>query len=364
MPVESAQSQSGILHAVRREVQRNVVRARNGVKYAAGAQFAPPHPTPHDVIWRHGKAHVRHYRSDAKRRFRQPVVAYLGLVGRSYVFDLYKGGSIVEMLMDHGFDAYVLDWGVPDELDAENTLETYLRGFLPPALEAICEEAGSEDANVFGYCMGGVMSVHALAAQPELPVHSLVTLASPFDWSDLGSLVNAMREQKIELKDLLDQTGNVPGEVIRQSFKIRKPTGDIVNYANLWQHLWSDQYVEGYQAINRFLSDHIPMARGAAEQILEQWLRDNAFVTDRLRFNGHRVSLASVRVPVLGVIAQRDDIASEASASVLLEILPNAPVELLKIDAGHVSLFAGRQSVKEVMPKVFAWIERHSEEVG
>lgn len=358
------QGESSVLASLRREVQRNVVRARNGVKYAAGSQFAPPHPTPSDVIWRHGKAHVRHYRSDAPRRFKQPVVAYLGLVGRSYIFDLYKGGSIVEMLMNAGFDAYVLDWGVPDEFDQENTLETYLRGYLPPALEAINLEAGSEAANVFGYCMGGVMSVHALAAQPELPINSLVTLASPFDWSDLGSYVNAMKEEKIKLEDLVDQTGNVPGEVIRQSFKRRKPTGDVVNYTNLWQHLWDDQYVEGYQAINRFLSDHIPLARGAAEQILTQWLRDNAFINDRLRFNGRRVHLSDVHTPVLGVIAQRDDIASEESTSVLPEILPKAPVELLKIDTGHVSLFAGRQAVKVVMPRVFEWIERQSEEIG
>lgn len=152
--------------------------------------------------------------------------------------------------------------------------------------------------------------------------------------------------------------------MIRESFKRRKPTGDIANYANLWQHLWDDRYVEGYQAINRFLGDHIPLPRGAAEQILGQWLRENAFVNDTLRFNGRRVTLADIHTPVLGVIAQRDDIASEESTSVLAEILPNAEVELMKIDTGHVSLFAGRQAVKVVMPRVFDWIANHSEEIG
>jgi polyhydroxyalkanoate synthase subunit PhaC len=356
--------QAGILSSLRREVQRGAVRARNGVKYATGGEFAPPHPTPSDVIWRHGNAHVRHYKSDAPRRFKQPVVAYLGLVGRSYIFDLYKGGSIVEMLMDYGFDTYVLDWGVPDALDAENTLETYLRGYLPPALEAITAESGADDANVFGYCMGGILTVHALAGQPKLPIHSVTTLASPFDWSDLGTFVDAMKDGKIELEELLDETGNLPGEVIRQSFKRRKPTGDIVNYANLWQNLWNDRYVEGYQAINRFLSDHIPLARGAAEQIRDQWLRDNAFVNNTLRFNGRRVDLADIRTPVHAVIALRDDIAPVESTRVLKDILPNAPVELLEIDTGHVSLFAGRQSVKEVMPQVFEWIGDNSEEIG
>lgn len=332
--------------------------------WAAGSEFAPPHPTPSDVIWRGGKAHVRHYRRDTPPRFRIPVVAYLGLVGRSYIFDLYKGGSIAEMLMDYGFEVYVIDWGVPDEFDTGLTLETYLGTYLPAALDAICAEADAPATNVFAYCMGAVLSVHALAAQPYLPIHSMVTLAAPFDWSDLGSFVDAVRNGKIGLDHLVDDTGNIPGSVIRESFKVRKPTGDIVNYANLWQNLWNDRYVEGYQAIGRFLSDHIPLARGAAEQILDQWMRDNAFVTDQLRFNGRPVTLAEVRTPVLAVVAERDDIAPVESAAALQQVLPNAPVELLRIDTGHVSLFAGRESVKVVMPAVFEWIAARSEEVG
>lgn len=353
----------GTLSGLRSEVRRNAVRARNGVKWAAGGEFAPPHPTPSDVIWDNGKAHVRRYRRDTPARYRVPVIAYLGLVGRSYIFDLYKGGSLVEMLMEHGFDVYVLDWGVPDEMDAGNTLETYLGGFLPQALDAVCAESGSPDVNVFAYCMGAVLTVHALAAQPDLPIHGLVTLAAPFDWSDLGTFVDAVRDGKIGLDDLVDDTGNIPAATIVESFKIRRPTSDLVNYANLWQHLWDDKYVEAYQAIGRFLRDHVPLARGAAEQMLQQWMRDNAFVTDRLRFHGRRISLADVRIPVLGVIAARDDIAPVASARALTQVLPNADVELLEIDTGHVSLFAGRQSVKVVMPQVFAWLALHAEEI-
>ena len=352
----------GALATLRREVARNATRARNGVKWFAGAEFAPLHPTPSEVIWTNGKASVRHFARDTPAKYATPVVAYLGLVGKPYIFDLYKGGSIAQMLMDHGFDVYVLDWGVPTELDTHNTLETYIGGYLPKALEAICAESGSPSVNVLGYCMGGVMSVHALAAQPDLPINSLVTLAAPFDWSDMGAQANAMRDGKITLDDLVDHTGNLPASVIVEGFKVRKPTSDLVNYANLWQNLWNDEYVEGYQAIGRFLRDHVPVARGAAEQIVQSWMRENAFVTDRLRFDGRRLSLADVRTPVLGVIAERDDIAPLLSAAAISDVLPNAPVEKLQIDTGHVSLFAGRQAVKVVMPQIFDWVAEHSEE--
>lgn len=351
-----------VLDSVRKEVARNAVRARNGVKYVTGAQFAPPHPTASDVVWRSGKAHVRRYRRDTPARLGPPVVCYLGLVSQSYVFDLYDGGSIVQMLMDWGFDAYVLDWGATDELDAENTLETYLLGYLPEALQAVCREAGSDDVNVLAYCMGGLMTAEALAARPDLPIRSFVTIAAPWDFRQMGALIDALRDGKLDPDELLDATGNLPGPVVRESFKIRKPTGDLVNYANLWQNLWNDQYVEGYQAIGRFLGDHVPLAGGVFRQMVQNWLRDNGFITNSLRLAGRRLDLGVVHRPVLAVVAELDDIVVEESATAVATVLPHAQVELLEVHAGHVSLFAGRKAVKVVMPKIFEWIESHSEE--
>ena len=351
----------GLLASIRKEIDRSSVRARNGIKWAAGSEFAPPHPTPSDVVWREGKAELRRYRRDTPARIKTPVVSFLGLIGQSFVFDLYKGGSIVEMLMDHGFDAYVLDWGVHDELDAQNTLETYLQHYLPSALGTAAEISGSDDVNVLAYCMGGVMILHGMAADVPLPVRSLVTLGSPVDWRHLGSTIDAVRAGKLNPDDLLDATGNVPGSLLVQGFKRLKPTSSLVNYANLWQNLWNDQYVEGYQAIGRFLSSHGPMPGATMRQVVDQWMRENAFMNDSLRLGGRPATLANVRVPILAVLAEKDDIAPAEATAPIVDILPNADVELLRVDAGHVSLFAGRQAVKEVMPTIFEWIEHHSE---
>lgn len=170
--------------------------------------------------------------------------------------------------------------------------------------------------------------------------------------------------------DIIWQSGKVlvrryrrdPASVARENWKLRRPTSDVVNYANLLEHLWDDEYVEGCQAIGRFLDQHIPLPGGVAEQMVQMWLRDNAFVNDRLRFNGKPVRPADIRIPVLGVVATADDIAPLPSARALADVLPNADVELLEIEAGHVNLFAGRKSVKVVMPKIFEWIAAHSEE--
>jgi polyhydroxyalkanoate synthase len=350
------------LSGVRREVERTALRARNGIKWVAGAQFAPLAPTPSEVIWTEGKVQLRRYRRATPAPLQPPVLAFLGLVGRPYVFDLWKSNSIVQLLMDAGFDAFVLDWGEPDEQDAANTLETYLRGYLPRAINAMLGETGAGSINVMAYCMGGCMALHALAAQPDLPVDALVTIAAPVDFTHLGPLIDALREGRITPDTVLDDSGNLPGSIVRQSFKSRKPTGDLVNYANLWQNLWSDEYMEGYQAIGRWLHDHIPVPGALFRQVVSQWLQSNGFVTDRLRLGGRRVSLGAIRTPVLAVIATRDDITPAAATTPIVDVLTGTRVELMPVDAGHASLFSGRKAVGKVIPGIFDWLANHSKE--
>ena len=360
--VVSAPAQGFPLEGLRKDLERNALRLRNGLKWAAGAEFAPAAPTPSDEVWSDGRVQVRRYRRSSPARYRTPLLTFVGLVGRSYVFDLWKGNSVVALQMEHGMDAFVLDWGVPDELDATDTLETYLERYLPRAIRAVLAETGAHEVNLMTYCMGGCMALHALAAQPDLPVRSLVTVATPVDFRGLGPLIDALRTGDIKPDDVLDSTGNLPGSVVRESFKSRKPTGDLVNYANLWQNLWSDEYLEGHQAIGRWLHDHIPLPGALFKQVVPMWLQNNGFLNDSLRLGGRPASLRNITIPVLAVLAMRDDIAVESTTTPMADILTGTTVDLLKVDAGHASLFSGRKAAKVVMPQVFEWIARHSEE--
>ena len=119
-----------LLSRVERDVQRAVRRSRNGLRYAAGTTRPKVGRTPKDVVWRRHKAELWRYRSD-ERRYRPPLVIVHSLVSRSYVLDLYPGNSAVEFFLRSGLDVFLLDWGVPDEADAGNTLEHYVDDGIP-----------------------------------------------------------------------------------------------------------------------------------------------------------------------------------------------------------------------------------------
>jgi polyhydroxyalkanoate synthase len=335
---------SALLERVQRDVQRAALRGRNGLRYAAGTSRPKVGRTPKDVVWRRHKAELWRYRSD-KRSYRPPVVIVHSLVSRSYVLDLYPGNSAIAYFLDEGLDVYLLDWGVADEAEAGNTLETYTDGYLPEALAAVGGEV-----TLLGYCFGGVLSLLAAARHPELPIRNLILMATPVDFTGMEAITALVRDGRLDPDELLDSTGNVPPEAVESAFRLLKPTAEYSQYANLWQHLWNDQYMEGYQAMGQWTRDHVPFPGAAFRQTVERLVRGNELMDG---------DLSTIEVPVLNVMAERDHIVPLPAAAPLKDLIPQT--EELRLGAGHVGLVAGRAAAKVTLPGIAGWIADHSE---
>jgi polyhydroxyalkanoate synthase len=346
---------------LRREIDRNALRARNGLKYLAGGRFVRTGVSPRDLVWRHGKAELWRYQSDHRTR-QPPLLVYVGLVGRGYVFDLFPGNSFVAKLMAAGFDVFVLDWGVPDEAEAQNTIATYTHDMLPRAVDAVLEASGEDDLTILGYCMGGCLTLGSLGCGIDLPVRSLILMATPTDFSKMGEFFDPIRSGSFDLESLIDETGNVSASLVRASFRVRKPTSDLVVYANLWQNLWNDTYMEAFQAFNEWANDAVPFPGAAFREFARDWLIANGLVNGTLRIRGRKLDLSRIRVPVLCVIAEKDDIVPIAAAEPLPGLLTGAEVQTLRLPAGHVNLVTGKPADKVTIPAIVDFLERNAKE--
>jgi polyhydroxyalkanoate synthase len=347
-------SPTDVLGRVERDVRRAAQRSRNGLRYAAGTSRPKVGRTPKDVVWRHHKAELWRYRN-ADVRHRPPVVIVHSLVSRSYVLDLYPGNSAIAFLLAQGLDVFLVDWGVADEAEAANTLETYSEGYLPEAIAAACEAAQTDDVTLLGYCFGGVLSLLAAARQPELPIRNLVLMATPVDFDGMRAITGLVREGRLDPDDVIDATGNVSPEAVENAFRLLKPTADYSQYANLWQHLWNDEYMEGYQAMGQWTRDHLPFPGAAFRQTVEQLVRANGLMDSSV------ADLSAISVPVLNVMAERDHIVPLAAAEPVSRLI--GQTEELRLAAGHVGLVAGRAAVKVTLPGIAGWIAEHGEPV-
>ena len=360
----SALAPDDLLRRIDGDVRRAVRRGRNGLRYAAGTSRPRVGLTPKDVVWRRDKAEVCRYRSDAVH-LHPPVLIVHSLVSRSYVLDLQPGNSAIEALLARGLDVLLVDWGVADEVDAENDLASYCDDLLPAAIEAAREAAGCDEVTLLGYCFGGVLSLLTLARHPDLPVRNLVCMATPVDFGGMASMTGLLRSGRLEPDELLDETGNVPPEAVENAFRLLRPTGDLTSYATLWQHLWNDDFVDGYQAMGQWTRDHVPFPGAAFRDTVEGLLRSNGLMEGTLRLAGRDVDLAQITCPVLNVMAEKDHIVPVAAAAPLTGLLTGAPeTEDLRLPAGHVGLVASRTASKVTLPQIAAWIEAHSDPVG
>jgi polyhydroxyalkanoate synthase len=351
---------SELLTRLNRDVERSILRARNGVRYIRGTHRPALGATPKDVVWRSGKAELWRYKG-GQRRYGPPVVIVHSLVSRSYILDLRPGNSTVEYLVGAGLDVFMLDWGVPDELDADNDLERYVDWYMGRALAAARRVSGQDEVTLAGYCLGGVMAALYAAGHQEVNVRNLILMATPFDFNEMGAMVALLREGRLDPDELLDETGNVPADALYSGFYMLAPTTEVAQKATLLENLWNDEFVEGFQAMATWSRDHVPFPGAAFRQVVELLVRQNILMTGSMPLGTRQVDLGNAQGNVLNAMAERDNVVPPAAVEPAMRLVGDpARREELRLPGGHVTFGTGRSAFEHTMPKLAGWIIDHS----
>ncbi len=351
-----------LIARVNRDVERSILRARNGLRYVRGTHRPKLGATPKDVVWRSGRAQLWRYRGPGVR-YGPPVVIVHSLVSRSYILDLRPGNSTVEYLVNAGLDVFMLDWGVPDERDAENGLATYVDGYLPRALAAVRRETGCDEVTLAGYCLGGVIAALYAAGRDDARVRNLILMATPIDFDEMGAMVAVLREGRLDPDDLIDDTGNVPADALYSGFYMLAPTTEIAQKATLLENLWNDEFVEGFQAMAQWSRDHVPFPGAAFRELVELLVRENVLMRGAIRVGSREIRLDQARGEVLVAMAQRDNVVPSGATEPALSLVGDAARRhALRLPGGHVTFGTGKSAFKHTMPRLTEWITAHSEE--
>ena len=110
--MSAAAEKPSVADRVQTEVERMLLRSIKGLE-----QFVAPAPqvglTPKEVIASRGTMQLYHYMPQADEIYRVPILFVMATTNRGYIFDMVPGQSLVEFLLKHGYDVYVLDWAPP-----------------------------------------------------------------------------------------------------------------------------------------------------------------------------------------------------------------------------------------------------------
>jgi len=351
-----------IISGIKREIETAALRARNGIQYLTFDSSEGLQPTPRELVASRDKVKLWRYPSPNKQ-YDEPILLFLGLVSRSYVLDLLPGKSYINSLCEAGFDVYLLDWGQPDAAESENTLETYVDFYLPRALKIVQRESGCKDVNVIGYCFGAILALMYQASRGNSPISSLVLMAAPVDFRHMHVHTGPLRDGALNPDDVINDEGFVPADVVRRSLSVRAPTYDIAQYASLWDKLASKPdsgALEAHAVMTNWVRDHVNFPGAAFRQFVKMFLQDNGFVNGTARAGNKRVDLSRIDIPILSVIAERDDLIPPRVSFPLRNLVDPELYEEVLLKAGHVGLVLGGTAQRVTLPAIVDFLARHS----
>ena len=85
------------------------------------------------------------------------------LAAPTICFDLRRGCSMAEHMLAVGHRTYLVEYGHIGYSDKELGLEHWVEDILPNAIRAVSEDAGGRPVQLVGWCLGGIMSLLAVA---------------------------------------------------------------------------------------------------------------------------------------------------------------------------------------------------------
>jgi polyhydroxyalkanoate synthase len=338
-------------------------RYATGIRIITEGAQADTAQTPKEVIWTKNKAKLYHYPS-AQRRFAVPILMVYALINRAYVLDLMPGTSLIEYLVNQGFDVYLLDWGTPGDEDRNLTFENYVLDYLPQAAKRVMRHANTQEFTLLGYCMGGTMSLMYAALFPE-HLRNLILLTAPSDFSSehLGLYGVYTSARYFDPDVLVDAFGgNIPGGVIDHGNRLVKPVTNYVgSYVTMWDRVLNEKPMALWMAMSKWVNDGVDFPAATFRQWIKEFYQENKLIKGEVVLRGRRVDLSRITCPVLNIAGTQDHICTIPMAEATTRLVSSQDKEFFTMNAGHVGLLTSPDTKRILWPKLREWLAARSQ---
>jgi polyhydroxyalkanoate synthase subunit PhaC len=319
-----------------------------------------------DAVWTHRGVTLWRYRS-TERQYPVPLLLVFALINRPAIFDLRPGHSLVEYLLSEGFDVFLLDWGYPDEEDADTGLDDYVCDELHWAVRETLRASGADELSLMGWCIGATLSamycgLEHEGADPSSTVRNLALLTMPVEARG-STYARWVGDPEFDVERVAEQWRVLPGGAVDFANKLLKP---VTNFWTTYRRLWEGtadgtSRRETYQPMAKWVGDNPNFPGRAWSEWIQMMYRDGDLVSGRARLRGQRIDLGRIEQNVLVVTAGADHIAPRPGTMPIFELVSSEDVTHIDRPGGHIGLVAGSAARKEIWPEMADWLRERSE---
>lgn len=336
--------------------------AANVYDKVARGGLADLRPTPAQIIHEQPQCTVFKYqRPSGAPTGHLPVLLVPPLAAPSLCFDLRRGHSLAEHLLDAGHPTYLVEYGAISFSDRVLGLEHWVEDVIPTAVRKVSEQCGGKPVQLVGWCLGGIMSLLSVAGDRTLPVNSVACVASPFDFTQVRLMAPIRPIANLTNGAIITQIyrlmGGAPSPLVRRAFQLTSIDKELTKPLVMARRLHDRDFLAQLEAVDRFMASMHAYPGRTFGQLYHQFFRVNDLADGHMTLSDHEIDLADVTVPVLSVAGETDVLAPQPAVHHLGELLPSSPdVRLLSAPGGHLGVLTGRSARRTTWPAIDAFL--------
>lgn len=306
-----------------------------------------------ELVWQKDKVKLYHYVRTTPAKCKIPVLVSFAMLNRHDVLDLQPDRSLMKKLLEEGLDIYIMDWGYPTQADKYLTMEDYIDGYMNDAVDFIRKTTNVPKIHKQGICQAGTYSMIYASRYPE-KLQSLTTYVAPFDFGDNDNMLYKWAKH-IDVDTMVDSVGTISGEMIDSAFGYLKPSMNISKYIGVMDSLEDEAKLLNFLRMEAWKTDLPAIPGEMYRKYIKDLFRDNLLIKDEFYLGGTKVNLKNMTVPYLNVYATGDNIIPNESTKAVMPKLGTTDKEEIPFPGGHIGVFVGTKSQKDLAPAVAKW---------
>ncbi|MGE0566785.1 MAG: class III poly(R)-hydroxyalkanoic acid synthase subunit PhaC [Bacteroidia bacterium] len=313
--------------------------------------------TPKKAVYHEDKLTLYHYESENKTTFKTPVLIVYALVNTYKMLDLQPDRSYIKNLLNAGLDVYLIDWGFPTKADRFLSIDDYVNGYINNCVDFIRKKNRVESVNIMSICQGGTLSVIYASLFPN-KVKNLVTHVTPIDFSTNDGLLFRWSKDMNFDKMVEGFDGLIPGDFLNQGFDILKPMMKVQKQQTLANSMDDEAKLLNFLRMEKWISESPAQAGECFRQFMKDLYQENKLIKGELVVGNKKVNLKNLKSPLLNIYATEDHLVPPAATIPLNDYVGSKDKELYSFKGGHIGVFVGGKSQKELAPAVVEWLKK------
>ncbi|EGK15407.1 poly-beta-hydroxybutyrate polymerase [Psychrobacter sp. 1501(2011)] len=295
--------------------------------------------TPGKVVYRNRMFELIQYTPTTELVNKRPLLIVPPWINKFYIVDLKQEKSYIRWALNEGHNVFIISWVNPDQNYKQAGMETYMHEGLLTALTTIENITGEPDANVIGYCIGGMLLALTLSWLAENKQSQRIASATfwttMFDFSDPGDLGVFIDENIVKaLEQEGEKKGVFDGRLMGIAFSLLRENSLYWNY-------YIQNYLKGERPTPFDLlywnSDCTNVTAALHRFVLRELYLGNKLIQKGvLQFDNINIDLSKVTTPTYVVAALQDHIVKWKGSYQSTQVL-GGDVTFVLAESGHVA---------------------------